>query len=141
MPVGSYCQQPVCTIDGKETAQTAAERMDKEGVGCVVVVQRGRPVGILTDRQLVLEILCNRLDARAVRAGEIAARPVVTIAQDAPLSEASQMIRRHAVRRLVVVDKKGRLVGVIAADDLLRLIVGELGGLARAVRSQSQTRG
>jgi predicted transcriptional regulator len=47
MPVGSYCQQPVCTIDGKETAQAAAERMDKEGVGCVVVVQRGRPVGIL----------------------------------------------------------------------------------------------
>jgi Mg/Co/Ni transporter MgtE len=71
MPVGSYCQQPVCTIDGKETAQAAAERMDKEGV----------------------------------------------------------------------VDKKGRLVGVIAVDDLLRLVVGELGGLAKAVRSQSQTRG
>ncbi|UCE84540.1 MAG: CBS domain-containing protein [Deltaproteobacteria bacterium] len=137
MSVEAYCQKPARTIDAAETAQVAAERMDKDGVGCLVVVEKGRPVGILTDRELVLEILCNKLDASAVGVTEIAARPVVTIAEDAPLAEAAQRIRRHAVRRLAVVDNKGKLVGVIAADDLLQLVVGELGGLAKAVRSQS----
>jgi CBS-domain-containing membrane protein len=68
---------------------------------------------------------------------EIASRPLVTVDQDAPVREAVRVIRRHAVRRLPVVDDKGQLVGIVAADDLLSLAAAELGGLAVAVRSQS----
>ena len=137
MPVANYCQSPALTAGREETARAAAERMDKEGVGCLVVVDGARPVGILTDRDLALGILCNRLDAGAVRVGEIASRSPVTIAQDAPLAEAACLIRRHGVRRLPVVNDAGELVGLIAADDLMQLAIGELSGLAVAVRAQS----
>jgi CBS domain-containing protein len=136
MSVGRYCRRKVFTAQPDETVRATAERMDKEGVGCVVVVERGRPVGILTDRDLVLEILCNRLDAGAVRVREIATRSPVTIREDAPLGEAAKLIRRHGVRRLPVVDEKEKLTGVIAADDLMLLVAEELGRLALAVRVQ-----
>jgi CBS domain-containing protein len=111
--------------------------MKQEGLGTLAVVADGRPVGIVTDRDLVLETLGKQLDPGAVRVEEIALRSLVTIDQDAPVREAARMIRRHAVRRLLVVDDKGQLVGIVAVDDLLSLAAAELGGLAVAVRAQS----
>jgi CBS domain-containing protein len=137
MPIGDYCEKPAATVRGDETVRAAAQRMKQEGLGSLVVVTAGRPVGIVTDRDLVLETLGNRLDPGSVTVEEIASRPLVTVEQDAPVREAVRVIRRHAVRRLPVVDDKGQLVGIVAADDLLSLAAAELGGLAVAVRSQS----
>ena len=137
MPIGDYCEKPAAAVRGDETVRAAAQRMKQEGVGSLPVVTDGRPVGIVTDRDLVLETLCNRLDPGSVRIDEIASRPLVTVEQDAPVREAIRLIRRHAVRRLPVVDDKGQLVGIVAADDLLSLAAAELSGLAVAVRTQS----
>ena len=137
MAVRHYCQEPACTVGADETVRAAAQRMDEEGVGCLVVEEEDRPIGILTDRDVALEILCRRLDAGTVRVREIAKTPVLTIQQDAPLAEAAKLIRRHAVRRLPVIDTKGKLVGLIASDDLLLLAVEELDGLASVVRTQA----
>ena len=100
-----------------------------------MVVKDGGPIGIVTDRDLMLGMLCSRLDPGAVRVAEVASRPLVTIEQEASVREAIQMIRRHAVRRLPVVDEKEQLVGIVAVDDLLSLIAGEPSGLAVAVRN------
>jgi CBS domain-containing protein len=137
MPIGDYCQEPAATICGAKTVRAAAERMRNEGLGSLAVVVDGRPVGVVTDRDLVLETLGNRLDPGCVKVEEIASRPLVSINQNAPLREAVRIIRRHAVRRLPVVDDEGELVGIVAADDLLSLAAAELGGLAVAVRTQS----
>jgi CBS domain-containing protein len=137
MSVRHYCQPSVCTIGPEETVRAAAQQMEKEGVGCLVVAESGRPVGMLTDRDIVLETLCRKLDAGAVRVSEIAKHPVLTIAQDAPLVEAARLIRQYAVRRLPVVDEKGELAGLLAVDDLMLLAVGELAGLATVVRRQA----
>ncbi|MEN8184393.1 MAG: CBS domain-containing protein [Myxococcota bacterium] len=137
MPIGDYCVKPAATIRGDETVRVAAQRMKNEGLGSLAVVADGRLIGIVTDRDLVLETLCNRLDPGSLRIDEIASRPLVTVEQNAPVRDAARMIRRHAVRRLPVVDDKGQLVGIVAADDLLSLAAAELGGLAVAVRSQS----
>jgi CBS domain-containing protein len=115
--------------------------MDKEGVGCVVVVESGRPIGMLTDRELALAVLCNRLDPGAVLVGEIARRPVITIAQDATIKEATELMRRHAVRRLPLVDKRGKLTAIISSDDMMQLVVGELCSMREAVASQSEELG
>jgi len=136
MPVGDYCERPARTIGSEESVRAAAQRMEKEGVGCLVVVEDNRPTAVVTDRDLALETLCNRLDAALVRVGEVAGPSVVTVPADAPLAEAARVIRRHGLRRLPVVDDKGDLVGVIAADDLMRVAVGELSGLAAAVAVQ-----
>jgi CBS domain-containing protein len=111
--------------------------MAEEGVGCLVVVADNQPTAIVTDRDLVLEVLCNNLDASAIRVGEIAAGRLVSVREDAPVAEAGHVMARHAVRRLPVVDEKGHLVGVVTADDLMRLVVGELAGLAAAVEVQA----
>ncbi len=137
VPIGDYCERPAATVSGSETVRAAAQRMKQEGLGTLAVVADGRPVGIVTDRDLVLETLGKQLDPGAVRVEEIALRSLVTIDQDAPVREASRMIRRHAVRRLLVVVDKGQLVGIVAVDDLLSLAAAELGGLAVAVRAQS----
>jgi CBS domain-containing protein len=110
--------------------------MKHEGLGSLAVVVDGRPVGIVTDRDLVLETLGNRLDPGSVTVEEIASRPLISVDQNAPVREAVRMIRRHAIRRLPVVDEEGDLVGIVAADDLLALAAAELGGLAVAVRAQ-----
>lgn len=136
MPVGTYCRRPPCTVEAGETVRLAAERMDSEGVGCAIVVEGSRPVGMITDRDAALEILTKRLDAGAVRAGEIATRPLHSLSEDASLSDAMQLIRRHAVRRLPVTGAGGAVIGLLAADDLMQIAAAELGGLAAAIRTQ-----
>ncbi len=137
MPIGDYCQKPAATVRGDETIHAAATRMKQERIGSLAVVEERRPVGIVTDRDVVLETLCKLLDAGSVKVGEIASRPLVSIEQDAPVREAVRMIRRHGVRRLPVVDEKGQLVGIVTGDDLLSLVAGELNGLTVAVHTQT----
>lgn len=137
MPIGDYCQKPAATVSADETVRAAAQRMQREGLGSLAVVEGGRPVGIVTDRDLVVETLCNRLDPGAVKVRELASQPLVTVEQDAPVREAVRRIRQAGVRRLPVVDEKGALVGVVAADDLVMLAAAELTALAVAIRAQS----
>ena len=137
MSIERYCQRQVCTARPRETARSAAERMDKDGVGCLVVVEDGKPVGIVTDRELSLEILCKRLDPGAIRVNEIASPAVETISKDASFREATQLIRRRGLHRLPVVDKNGKLFGIITSDDLMQVAVREFGQLGKALRAQA----
>ncbi|HEU4430030.1 MAG TPA: CBS domain-containing protein [Myxococcota bacterium] len=137
MPIGDYCQRPAATVLENDTARSAAQRMKLSGVGSLVVVRDGRPVGIVTDRDLALETICNRLDAGAVRVGELASRSLVTVHADAPVREAVRLMGRRGVRRLPVVDDKGEIVGIVAADDLATLAIAELSGLAVAIGAQA----
>jgi CBS domain-containing protein len=140
MPVGDYCEQPARTIGPEGTVREAARRMDEENIGSLVLVVDGKPQGVITDRDLALEVFCNNLDPSAVKVGELARGLVVTVRDDAPLADAARLMAQHAVRRLPVVDEKGGLVGLIASDDIVRLVVGELSGLSAAVQVQSSWR-
>ena len=140
MPVIDYCEGPPQTIGPTETVREAARRMDAENVGSLIVVENGEPRGVITDRDLVLQVFCNDLDPSAVAVGEVGSALLVSVRDDAPLADAAHLMALHAVRRLPVVDEKRRLVGVIAADDIVRVVVGELAGLAAAVEVQSTWR-
>jgi CBS domain-containing protein len=137
MPIGDYCERPAATVLGSDSVRSAAQRMKLAGVGSLVVVRDGQPVGLVTDRDLVLETLCKRLDAGAIRVEEIASRPLVTVNQDAPVREAIRLMSRRGVRRLPVVDDKGEIVGIVAADDLTTLAITELSALAVAIGAQA----
>jgi CBS domain-containing protein len=110
--------------------------MREEGVGCLVILDQSRPVGVVTDRDLALGVLREDLDAGALAVRNVMQSPVVTIAADASLGEAVKVLRKSALRRLVVVDDEKEAVGVFAADDLLRLLATELGDLSEALRVQ-----
>jgi CBS domain-containing protein len=132
MPVGSYCRRPACTVDAQENLRAAAERMEKEGLGMLVAVEKGCPVGVLTDRDVAL---CA-LDAATAHVAQAMTRSPATIEAGAALSEAVALMGRKGVRRLPVVEADGQVVGVLAADDLLRLLASEIGTLAAVTQAQ-----
>ncbi len=136
MPILDYCQRDVCTIDREETLRAAARKMASEGVGSLVVVHGSRPCGIVTDRDLALRVLHDGLDADTVRLSEVVPPDPVTVHGNTHLRVAAGVMRRRAVRRLIVVDERDQLLGIIALDDLVPLLADELADAAAAVRSQ-----
>lgn len=136
MAMAAYCLRRVEAIGPEETARAAAQRMQASGVGCLVVTEAGRPVGVVTDRDLALKVLRDDRDAAALPVRDVMESPVVTVRAGASLGEAVRTLRQSARRSLVVVDERQAAVGVFAADDLLRLIATELGDLGEALRVQ-----
>jgi len=136
--VGEACTRDVVTCRPQDTLVDAARQMRSRRIGNVVVVEeregRRRPVGILTDRDLVTRSLALEPDAlESQRVGDAMTERPVTITEDALLADALQKMRAHAVRRLPIVGADGELTGIIAFDDVLDLLTPDLIGLARDV--------
>lgn len=136
MPVSQFCRRNVWTIGPDETVREAAHRMKNENVGCLVVVDGGKPVGILTDRDIALEVLTRKLDPDALHVREIMHAPPITIDDKAPLRSAIQRMRSEAIRRLPVVDGSGALLGLVTADDVALLIAQELNHMTGPIAAQ-----
>jgi CBS domain-containing protein len=131
MPVSSYCRRKVCLVLPDESIEAAAQHMEREGVGLLVVVADGRPAGVLTDRDVALQVL-----EPAARVADAMSPKPLTVRADAPLGEAMALMSRHGVRRLPVVDAAGHSLGMIAADDAVRLLADEIAGLAAVAEAQ-----
>jgi len=136
MPIGDYCHRNVRTVMPEETVRAAAQRMKTELIGCLVAADDDRPVGVVTDRDIALHVLRENLDPDKLKVRDVMVSPVVTVPTSAPVDEALRVLRKAAVRRLVVVDGEGKVAGLFAADDLLRLVATELGDLGEALRVQ-----
>ncbi len=139
MRTADLCRRSVVTATAELSLTELSKLMRKEHVGSVVVVdsaEHGRPVGIVTDRDIVMEVVALELDPRAITAGEImAASPVVTHEDDDALW-ALKVMRDRGVRRLPVVDANERLAGIVALDDLMQRIGMALGDVAQVIASE-----
>ncbi|MGG7056001.1 CBS domain-containing protein [Nitrosomonas sp. ANs5] len=148
MAIGEICRREVVVIKPKETVLEAAKLMRQHHVGNVLVVSEDDshrvPVGIVTDRDLVVEIIAPELDPSTITVGDIMAPDLVTIQENAGIFEALQFMRAKGVRRLPVVDKDGKLAGIVTLDDLLALLSEELDALSKLIaleqRKESNTR-
>lgn len=107
----------VRTATSTETLADAARIMKSEDVGSVPVVDEGRLVGMLTDRDIAIRAVADGVDPTSLSVGEVASRDVVTVEPDQDLDEALALMARHQVRRLPVVEA-GRLVGIVAQADV-----------------------
>ena len=111
-------------------------------VGDVVVVEERDglriPVGIVTDRDLVVEIMATELDQGVITVGDIIEQELATVKEDVAIFDAVQYMRNKTVRRLPVVDENGALVGILTLDDLLELLSEELLAIAKLVNYQRQ---
>jgi CBS domain-containing protein len=117
-----------------------AQMMEKERVGTVVVTDGSEPIGLLSDRDIALHVLIERLDAEAVQARDLMHTPVVTVPEDTSLGRAARVLRMHAARRLPVVNSDGKVVGMIGSDDLVGLLSGTLSGLTKVIENQRPTK-
>jgi CBS domain-containing protein len=116
------------------TIVEAARRMNEASVGAIVVVDGDRPVGIVTDRDLVVRAVASGVPPDA-RVDAVMSTDLVTIPATADLRDAFKLFHSHAIRRIPIVDG-GRLVGMVTADDLLIDLVGDLAALTRPVTGQ-----
>jgi CBS domain-containing protein len=107
----------VRTAAPTESLADAAKAMKQEDVGSLPVVEDGRLVGVITDRDIVVRAVAEQGDPRSIRVTEIASREVVTVEPEQDLDEALALMARHKVRRLPVVEN-GALVGVLAQADV-----------------------
>jgi CBS domain-containing protein len=142
MPISEICNREVVIVQRNNTISEAAQLMRQHHVGDVVVVEeRGGvkvPVGIVTDRDLVVEIMAPAIDLNVITLGDIMAPELATVKEDAGLSETIEYMRTKGVRRVPVVDKAGGLVGILTLDDLLELLAEELLALARLVKQEQK---
>jgi CBS domain-containing protein len=119
MLVKDVMSSPVITADEEELSNVVAATMDKNDLGCVIVTNKaGKPIGIITERDLVIRVIAKNQKPDSVKAKEIMTTPLVTIEPDATISEAARRMNRLDIRRLGVF-YKGALVGIVSSKDLL----------------------
>lgn len=135
MSIGRICTRTVAIASADEAVAAAARRMAEEDVGTVVVLGAdGCPAGILTDRDVVLRVVARGLDPAATAIDAVMTRPVVAAHESTPIEDGLGRMARAGVRRLVVIGDDGRLIGVLALDDVLALLVEEAGAIGRVLR-------
>lgn len=137
MSVADICKKDVAFAGRNTTVAEAARLMRHYHVGSLVVIDaeqgRRKPVGIVTDRDLVLEVYALGLDQDVITIGDIMGQELITVPEAFGIMETTQLMRMKGIRRVPVVDKTGELVGIVTVDDLLNMLADELSELARTV--------
>ena len=139
MPVGKICTRITHTVEPNESVRAAAERMTERDVGTLVAVdEEGRPLGIVTDRDLVTRVLGENLDPATLTIGTVMSSPPVSVEEETPIESALSLMAERGVRRLVVVDGDGRLIGILSLDDAVELLVEEVAAVGRVLTFQTR---
>ena len=142
MAVGEICNREVVIAERSLSVAEAARLMRTHHVGDLVVVEetggRGQPVGIVTDRDIVVEVVAAGVNPEALKVGDIMGPDVATVRESEGLFEALRYMRDKGVRRMPVVDGGGGLIGILTLDDLLGLLAEEMSELAKLVSHERQ---
>ena len=132
MNVGQICQRNVVTVSASEDLSTAARLMREKHIGYLIVVEPAlqagglTPIGVLTDRDIVVEVVAQDADPRSLRVGDVMTpKPLVVLLEDS-LPDALAQMQRIGVRRLPVVGAYGLLAGVLSLDDILKRMADDL---------------
>jgi len=143
MAIGEICNREVVYAARDTTVQAAAKLMRHYHVGSLVVIDEfgGKriPVGIVTDRDIVVEVDATELDPKVMTIGDIMTSQLATVPESEGLLETMEVMRAKGVRRLPVVGGEGQLVAIVTIDDLLEILAEELTDLTRIV-SKEQAR-
>ncbi len=130
MSVGKLCRREVVWVNLGTTIKEIAQIMHGKNVGSVVVVDKERkPIGIVTDRDIVIRVINENLNPAQIYVDDVISSNILTLREDMGLIEALEYMKGKGVRRFPVVDSEGKLVGIITVDD----IVKELADIANII--------
>ncbi len=137
MNIGARARRIVTVATPQTTVVEAARLMREHHVGALVVID-GRqagdpPVGIVTDRDLIVEVIAVGLDPNLILVGDVMTTRVVVAHEGDDIFDAVRLMRSRGVRRLPVLDRERRLVGILAMDDMIDILVDELGGVVKTI--------
>jgi CBS domain-containing protein len=140
MPIGEICSREVYYATRDTTVQEGAELMRKHHVGDLVIADKNgggtMPVGIVTDRDIVISVTALKLDPSVITLGDIMGMELVTAQEDQGLAEVIEVMKMKGVRRVPVVDRQGALCGILSSDDVAELLAREFSNLADLVSRQ-----
>lgn len=139
MTIGIHCKHSVITAPKNTSVFEAARLMKKNNIGNIVIVDdgnRGIPVGILTDRDIAIKIVADEVDPRALTVGDAMSQDLLVLKDHHHIQEAIDMMCAKGVRRAPIVDKSNKIIGITTVDDLILLLVNELGGVAKLIGKQ-----
>jgi CBS domain-containing protein len=142
MNIGKLGRRNVVTVREFDDLTQAAQLMRDKHVGYLVVVAPSpaenalRPIGVLTDRDIVVAVVGRDINPRELRVGDVMTREPVVIGEGKSVSAALSEMRRIGVRRLPVVGGLGQLVAVVSLDDILEHVAGEMLEVAGSLRNE-----
>jgi CBS domain-containing protein len=141
MDIDDLIRRPVHKLPPDATCQEAASLMRDENIGSVVVAEDGEPLGVVTDRDLVVRVIAagesaDKLCLRDVMSGE-----PIFLGDVRELDQVIATMREEGIRRMPIVDEEGQIEGLVSLDDLLLLLAEQLGSLAEVVRKEIESKG
>ena len=142
MKAGELCNRNVITAEPGMSIAQAAGLMRTHHVGCLVVVRenegRVEPAGIVTDRDIVVELIAKGISIEEVTVGDIMSFALLKVGEDASIFECAQRMRSRGVRRVPVITNSGALAGILALDDILSLLGEELSLLCKLTEREAE---
>ncbi len=137
--VNDVMSRKLITADVADTAEVIGTKMTAARTGCVIVIRDAQPVGIVTERDMVVKVISKNLQPSAIRAEALMSTPLITIAPEKSVELASREMVRHRIRRLPVTQGK-KLIGIVTDSDLLS-ISSELSEILRDLIRQNNPQG
>ncbi len=142
MPIGEFCNREVVFATRKTSIPEAAQLMRQHHVGDLVVVDEtdGKrvPVGMVTDRDMVVEIIAKSLDFNEFSVGDIMSPQLFSVQDNEGVFETIRLMRAKGIRRIPVVNQAGGLEGIVSADDILDLLAEEMAELAKVAPREQE---
>jgi len=140
MNVGELCNREVVFAHRETSLIEAARLMREHHVGSLVVVaeqfSQRVPVGMLTDRDIVVAVVAKELDPKTLAVGDVMSAGALVVREQDGITDALRMMREKGVRRVPVVTPTGALAGIVTIDDVLELVAEEMDGFVRTLRSE-----
>lgn len=137
MTIAELARSEVITVPPEALATHIAELMEEESVGSVVVVDDDRPIGLVTDRDLAMEVVARGTEPSEVTAEEVMTPDPITVEKDAGIYGVLSLANDTDVRRIPVVDRDGGLAGIVTLDDFIVLLTSELDHISDIVQAES----
>jgi CBS domain-containing protein len=142
MDIGKICNRNVVTVRETDELTRAAQLMREKHIGYLVVAKPSltdatlTPVGVITDRDIVVAVVAREADPRSLKVGDVMTRQPAVADEGSSVATGLQLMRQIGVRRLPVIGRGGMLVGVLSLDDVLDAIAGELTDIAGSIRHE-----
>lgn len=136
IPVKEIMTRNVCKANIDENVHSIAKKMVEYGVGSTVIVDGKKPVGIVTEKDLIVKVVAKNKSPASVKVKEVMSSPLITIKPTTSVREAADIMKKKGIRRLPVVNDAGELIGIITDNDILSISL-DLGELASLITEHS----
>jgi len=107
------------TVEAEDTVKKAAELMDKHDIGCLIVINYGNPIGIVTERDMLKKVVLERRDPGKLKVGNIMSAPLITSHPTTEVRDAVRLMNERRIKKLPVIED-GNLIGLVSLTDVMR---------------------